>query len=72
MYAYIHSLLQKSIFLLFYDLVYRNEYFVKILFAPRIEEYPDAPINIHLSIIPEDSPLMQASTGKYLLIFYLK
>ncbi|KAL6600021.1 hypothetical protein U3516DRAFT_832098 [Neocallimastix sp. 'constans'] len=57
-----YDLLQKSIFLLFYDLVYRNEYFVKILFAPRIEEYPDAPINIHLSIIPEDSPLMQAST----------
>ncbi|ORX44558.1 hypothetical protein BCR36DRAFT_127306 [Piromyces finnis] len=42
-------------------MIYRNEYFVKILFSPRIEEYPDAPINTRLTIITEESPLKQAS-----------
>lgn len=57
-----YDLLQKSIFLLFYELVYRNEYFLKVLYAPRIEEYPDVPINTHLTILLEKSPLMKAST----------
>jgi len=57
-----YDLLQKSIFLLFYELVYHNEFFLKILYAPRIEEYPDVPINTHLTILLEKSPLMKASS----------
>jgi len=53
-------------------MVYNNDYFVKILFSPRIEEYPDAPINSRLIIIPEESPLMQASSGNIVNKIFIK